>query len=91
LQVIMGLRFPNRSRSYDATRDAVRFWAYDRAMETSFFVLADALRHIQPGAPSDEAGLLRIFDDNRELIYATAAKVFARGTKGSYDLLASDL
>src|SRR3954449_9098196 len=28
----------------DSTRHAVRFWGYDSAMETSFFVLADALR-----------------------------------------------
>jgi hypothetical protein len=32
----MALSFPNRSRYYDATRDAIRFWGYDNAMETSF-------------------------------------------------------
>jgi len=29
----MSLMFPNESRSYDATRRAVRFWGYDHAME----------------------------------------------------------
>ncbi|MGC2824133.1 MAG: DUF1488 family protein, partial [Pseudolabrys sp.] len=29
----MAITFPNRSRSYDATRRAVRFWGYDRSME----------------------------------------------------------
>ena len=38
----------------------------------------------------DEAGLLGAFDANRELIYATAAKVYARSRKGSYDLTTSD-
>ncbi len=40
----MALNFPNFSRSYDSTRHAVRFWGYDSAMETSFFVNAEALR-----------------------------------------------
>jgi hypothetical protein len=29
------LEFPNRSRAYDATRRAVRFWGNDGAMEAS--------------------------------------------------------
>ena len=82
--------FPNESRSYDATRRAVRFWGYDRSMENSFFVTSDALRHIQPDMPFDEAGLLRAFDGNRALIYAVAAKVYARGRKGVYNLITAD-
>jgi hypothetical protein len=86
----MALNFPNRSRSYDATRRAVRFWGYDSAMESSFFVMEEALKRIQPGMRFDEAGLLSAFDSNRERIYATAAKVYALGRKGSYDLAAAD-
>ena len=56
-------------------------------METSFFVSEDALKRIQPDLCFDEAGLLSAFDVNRERIYATAAKVYGRGHKGSYDLL----
>ena len=37
-----------------------------------------------------EESLLSAFDANRELIYATAAKVYARRRKGSYDLTTSD-
>ena len=59
-------------------------------MEASFFVTADALRRLQPGLLPDEAELLQAFDANRTLIYATAAKVYGRGSKGSYDLVASD-
>ena len=86
----MPLGFPNSSRSYDTTRRAVRFWGYDSAMEASFFVTEDALRRIQPSAAFDQIGALRVFDVNRPLIYATAAKVYARGHKGSYDLVSSD-
>lgn len=86
----MALSFPNESRSYDNTRHAIRFWGHDSAMEASFFVMADALRHLQPALRPDEISLLRAFDSNRDLICAAAAKVYARGKKGSYDLLASD-
>jgi hypothetical protein len=86
----MTLSFPNQSRSYDATRRAVRFWGHDSAMEASFFVTEDALKRIQPNTRFDEDGLLGAFDANRDLIYAAAAKVYARGRKGSYELIGTD-
>ena len=86
----MALRFPNNSRSYDATRRAIRFWGYDSAMEASFFVDVEALKRIQPDLQFDESGLLNAFDTNRDLIYATATKVYGRGHKGSYDLSPGD-
>jgi hypothetical protein len=86
----MALTFPNPSRWYDATRRAVRFWGYDNAMEASFFVPADALLSLQPETLADEVRLLNAFDSNRDLICAAAAKVYARGNKGSYELMASD-
>jgi hypothetical protein len=81
--------FPNHSRSYDKTRRAVRFWGHDSAIEASFFINEDALRRIQPDARLDESGLLNAFDSNRDLICAAAAKVYVRGSRGSYDLLAA--
>jgi hypothetical protein len=87
----MTISFPNVSRSYDATRQAVRFWGYDRSMESSFFVTADALNRIQPNLRRDASGLLRAFDVNRDRIYAMAAKVYARGRRGSYELNAADV
>ena len=86
----MTLSFPNRSRSYDATRRAVRFWGHDSAMEASFFVTDDALRRIAPKMQFDEDGLLDAFDLNRNLIYTIAAKVYGRGRRGSYELVAAD-
>ena len=86
----MSLNFPNASRSYDSTRHAVRFWGYDSTMETSFYVMADALRQLQPGIRPDEESLLQAFDSNRELICAAATKVYKRGNKGSYELGLTD-
>ena len=69
---------------------AVRFWGHDGAMEASFFVTDDALSGITPNMQFDEDGVLSAFDLNRNLIYAIAAKVYERGRKGSYELVAAD-
>jgi hypothetical protein len=86
----MAIGFPNRSRNYDATRRAVQFWGHDRVMESSFFVTVAALQHIQPNLRLDAVDILRAFDINRERICAIAAKVYARGRRGSYDVVAAD-
>jgi hypothetical protein len=86
----VALSFPNSSRSYDVTRRAVRFWGNDNAMETSFYISEDALNRIQPGIAVDQPGTLQAFDNNRPLIYAAAARVYARGHRGSYDLVSAD-
>jgi len=84
------IEFPNHSRSYDHTRRAVRFWGHDSAIEASFFITEGALKQIQPDAPSDESGFLNTFDCNRDLICAAAAKIYVRGSRGSYDLVSWD-
>jgi hypothetical protein len=86
----MALMFPNASRSYDGTRRAVRFWGHDSAMEWSFFVTEDALKHMHPAMDRDEAGMLGAFDAHRDLICATAVKVYRRAQKGSYELGVAD-
>jgi Protein of unknown function (DUF1488) len=53
--------------------------------------MADALQQMQPGLRSDPVDILRAFDVNRERIYTIAAKVYARGRKGSYDLNVDDV
>jgi hypothetical protein len=87
---VMAVIFPNHSRSYDSSRHAVRFWGYDSAMETSFFITAAALQRLDPSMPDDEARLFSAFDRNRGLIYETAARVYLRGSKGSYELTEND-
>ena len=84
------IEFPNRSRSYDRTRRAVRVWGYDSAIEASFFIGEDALKRIQPDVYSNELSFLNAFDCNRDLICAAAAKVYVRGSRGSYDLVAAN-
>jgi hypothetical protein len=87
----MTINFPNRSRSYDATRRAVRFWGYDQSMENSFFIMADTLKQMQPNLQFDAVDMLQAFDSNRERIYSIAAKVYARGRRGTYDLNVEDI
>jgi len=82
--------FPNHSRSYDETRRAVRFWGHDSAIEASFFIGEDALRRLQPDAHADASGFLNAFDCNRDLICAAAARMYVRGSRGSYDLVAAN-
>ncbi|APG14079.1 hypothetical protein ABIB94_000940 [Bradyrhizobium sp. JR7.2] len=85
------IEFPNFSRSYDRTRHAVRFWGYDSALEASFFIEEDALRRLEPGAHSNnESDFLSAFDSNRDVICAAAARVYVRGSRGSYDLVAAN-
>ena len=87
----MTINFPNTSRSYDNKRNAVRFWGYDQSMEASFFISADALQGLKPGASGDEGSLLQAFDSHRAQICETAAKLYGRSRKsGSYDLHRSD-
>jgi hypothetical protein len=90
------LAFPNDSRSYDATRRAVRFWGHDSALECSFFVTEEALKSVASGMrqdemSQDETAMLRAFDANRDCIREAAARVYERGTKGSYELGVADL
>ena len=87
----MSLMFPNDSRSYDATRRAVRFWGHDTALEWSFFVTEDALKQLHPAMHRDEPGILGAFDSSRERIRAAAIRAYSRGRKGSYELGPEDL
>lgn len=86
----MALNFPNQSRSYDATRRCVRFWAHDEALEISFFVEEDALG-LDPRAARNEAGFLSAFDRHRDRICKAAVRVYSRNTRGAYTLAAADL
>jgi hypothetical protein len=83
------IEFPNHSRSYDQTRRAVRFWGHDSAIEASFYIEEGALKRIQPDVRPDASGFLNAFDANRDLICAAAARIYVRGSRGSYDLVAA--
>ena len=83
---MLPLNFSNPSRSYDATRHAVHFWGYDTSIEVSFFVTDDALRKLGSSRDSTENDCLRMFDAHCDKIHMAAAKVYKRGSKGSYEL-----
>ena len=87
----MTINFPNLSRSYDASPGVVRFWGYDRSMESAFFLTAEALQKLQPDLKFEEDDVLRAFDSNREYICERAAKVYGRGRRGSYFVTAADV
>ena len=69
----MVIDFPNRCRSYDTTRRAVRFWGYSRCMESSFYVTVDALKQIsrkgsKPASPLQYEMLANVADGSMPLI-----------------------
>jgi hypothetical protein len=84
------LNFPNDSRSYDATRRAVRFWGYDGPMEVSFFVTAEALQRLN-AATQDEHDLLKAFDAHQREIRTAAERSYKGRRQGSYELTEKDI
>jgi hypothetical protein len=86
----MSLNFSNPTRTYDATRLAVRFYGYDGAMEASFFVTQDGLSKLAGHGVAGESEGLSMFDAHRARIYEVAATVYGKGRKGSYELVRSD-
>jgi hypothetical protein len=86
----VAISFPNQSRSYDAIRKVVLFWGYDGVMEKAFSIPVDALMKIRMLLKHDEAGLLQIFDANRDLIYQAASKAYSRKSNGPFNLTAAN-
>ena len=85
----MTLEFPNRSRSFDEVRDAVRFIGHDGMFEVSFFVETTALA--LPGrTPLSEADFLTAFDSTRSSIHDVAREAYSHGRRTSYTLTAAD-
>jgi hypothetical protein len=72
------LEFPNRSRSFDGARNAVRFIGHDGMFEIFFFVEAAAL--VQPGgAELSETDFLTAFDAARGSIHDAAREAYSHG------------
>jgi len=90
----MTLAFPNPSRSFDRTRNAVRFTGYDGMFEVPFFVEIGALvKSATELRMSDtlEARSLSAFDALRASIHAAASKAYSGGRRANYILTAADL
>ena len=89
-QSTMTIRFPNASRFYDRTRDAVHFWGYDQSMETSFFITAAAFSN-SPQNTASRGGAAGAFDSNRARIFEVATRIYGHGSLGiSDDLTPAD-
>lgn len=86
----MALNFPNQSRSYDATKQRVRFWGYDTTIEIAFFVEARALCRLDPAMSNFESRVLEAFDADRARIEEIARKHYSRRHRGGYVLAAGD-
>jgi hypothetical protein len=87
---MMGLNFPNASRSYDEKRHSVSFWGYDSAFEIAFHVEQDALLRMSPEMHGDEASVLRAFDVHRPHIEQVAAHAYSRGRSNYLRLSAAN-
>ena len=74
----MALSFPNRSRSYDAAGDRIRFWGHDGAIEVPFFMMLSALFRLYPRTNNTEAGILAAFDDGWSRICEVAMREYSR-------------
>jgi len=86
----VALNFPNLSRSFEAERGRVRFWAHDSAMEVSIFVKVSALLRLNPNTGSDEPAMLATFDANRKQINAVAEKRHSHDRQSFHILEAED-
>lgn len=79
------LEFPNRSRSFDEVRSAVRFMGHDGMFEVPFFVEAEALATRGKGSPS-ESECLSAFDAARNSIHDVAREAYPHGRRNAYTL-----
>ena len=84
------MNFPNPTRSYDADRRRVRFWAHDSAMEVPFFVKESALLRLNPDTAAGEVAMLATFDAYRTRINAVADKIHKFDRQSFHVLDASD-
>jgi hypothetical protein len=81
----MALVFPNRSRSFDETKNGVRFSGYDGMFEVKFLIEASALKQ------TTEAQCLNAFDSARAAVQKAATKLYERRRNNSLTLSAKDL
>lgn len=91
---MISIQFPNSSRSFDESKNRICFWGYDKSMEVSFYVGAEAIQKMRKGVGSAEVELLAAFDAALDKIHEVAAKVYSKSSRGkgtyTYILCADD-
>jgi len=90
VEYVMSLSFPNQSRSYEPTRNGVRFWAYDEVFEITFFVDVGVFYRPDSWAAPNEQEVLDAFDRSRSQIQAFAERAYIRHNRSTYILTAAN-
>jgi hypothetical protein len=89
----MSLSFPNPSRDFQKSRNAVGFTGYDGMFEVQFFIEVDALAKLEVNSNSSDAHESRwliAFDALRTSILDVARKTYANSRRTSYTLTVAD-
>ena len=86
----MSLHFPNAIRSYNGTHHDITFWGHDTALEITFVLDLAALQFMRGDEITDEQELIHTFDQNVNLIHATAKRVYEKKKGGFHRLSADD-
>lgn len=89
----MALTFPNPSRDFQQSRNAVGFTGYDGMFEVQFFIQVDALAKFEGDSNSSqtlESRWLTAFDALRTSILDVAREVYANSHRTSYTLTVAD-
>ena len=86
----MSLHFPNAIRSYNSAHNDITFWGHDTALEITFVLELPALQFMRADKSTDEQELIHTFDQNVNLIHATAKRVYEKKKGGFHRLSADD-
>lgn len=89
----MSLTFPNPSRDFQKSRNAVGFTGHDGVFEVQFFVEVDVLAHFETNSKTPqtlESRWLTTFDALRTSIMDVAREAYTNSRRTSYTLKAAD-
>ncbi|WMT92706.1 DUF1488 family protein [Pelagibacterium sp. H642] len=89
----MSLTFPNPSRDFQKSRNAVGFTGHDGVFEVQFFVEVDALAEFETDLNASqtlETRSLAAFDTLRSSILEVAREAYTNSRRASYILTAAD-
>lgn len=84
----MAISFLNNSRSYDPRHRSISFWGYDATVEVTFRLDQAVLGLPDQADPaaSDEASILRLFDEKLDRIRALARKLYTNDRKNYFEI-----
>ncbi|OJF94491.1 DUF1488 domain-containing protein [Pararhizobium antarcticum] len=86
----MTVSFPNAARSYDETKQRIRFLGHDGMFEVKFFLNIEALGLDRPVRDLSEADYLKAFDAMRAKILKVAERLYKSRGGNAVNLESSD-